>query len=82
MSRKSVLRIILLLALLITVAWAIIHRDALTVAALQARSEAFGNWAASDLYLGLCHRYNVVFTRLRANAYERCSLRSVAGSGL
>lgn len=45
MGRKGMLRIVLLLALLAAMAWAIGQRDALSVAALQERLDAFGNWA-------------------------------------
>lgn len=45
LSRKGLLRVGLLLALLAAIAWAIGHRDALTVVRLQARFDAFGNWA-------------------------------------
>ncbi|HET8700403.1 MAG TPA: TVP38/TMEM64 family protein [Nitrococcus sp.] len=45
LSHKGLLRAGLLLALLAAIAWAIGHRDAWTVTELQARFEAFGNWA-------------------------------------
>lgn len=45
LSPKELLRVSLLLALLAAIAWAISHRDMLTVAELQARFDALGKWA-------------------------------------
>lgn len=45
LSHKSLLRIILLLALLAAIGWAIGHREALTISALEGRLNALGLWA-------------------------------------
>lgn len=51
LSRKGLLRIVLLLALLTAMALAINQRDALTVVALQERLDVLGNWAPAVFIL-------------------------------